>query len=176
MSVYLYFHTFIAVKFEALSSTLKHNKEYSTATSCLLHSPLPVYHTLWNEYGREPPPKPISLHEGGETLRSLCRFRLMAYMWFSNQAERKHACVCLLSIKYSAVIHLLFLWKGIWLLFDTLLHLLPFPFSYVNAVFLRMMYECSCMWSRAFLSQSILFRKWDGVIYIHYFIEDCKAV
>lgn len=88
---------------------------------------LPIHHTLWNENGTEPPPQPISVCEvAGETCRSHCRFRLMAYMWFSNQAARKHTRAYLLSVNRRRRYPLIILVKGNMVLFDTLSHSLPF--------------------------------------------------
>lgn len=82
-------------------------------------------------------PQPISVcvGRGCETCRSHCRFRLMAYMWFSNQAAKKHSRVCLLSINRRCLYPLIILVKGNMGFIWHPLSLASFPSSYVKAVF-----------------------------------------
>lgn len=90
-------------------------------------------HTAKWKWYRTPPANQC-VRVGG-TCRSRCRFRLMAHMWFSNQAVRQHTRVCLLSINRRRLHPLIILLKGsvgfIW-------HPLSpasLPSSYVKSVF-----------------------------------------
>lgn len=104
---------------------LRLNEKHSFATLCLSHCTrfsLPIYYTVWNEKGAEHPPSPrpqpinASGSSGGERGDEICRscwrFKLMAYMWFSNQAARKRTLVCLLSVNRQSRYPLIILAKG----------------------------------------------------------------
>lgn len=71
---------------------------------------LPVYHTLCNN-GPEPRSQSVCVC-GRYLLLALFKFRLMTYMWFCNQGERKHTRVCLLSINRRRLYPLIILVKG----------------------------------------------------------------